>query len=203
MRSQGGSQVHAGHSIRLTIGPADVRLLFDARLRGQCACDFRFTDFGALVLGECDSRIMVGFQRGRHVFRQGETAAFLSDSRIRIEHERLHLHQWDLVASGSGPCGQCLADVILRVSDSGIGRIEVQGGYGGAVRPIQRVRHIVLFDEFPVAAGLRRLAKEYFIPFVNDDVRSTVNAGGTIVSCGESTGDIITELGENAFLILP
>lgn len=43
----------------------------------------------------------------------------------------------------------------------------------------------------------------YHIPFVNDDVRSTVNAGGTIVSCGESTGDIITELGENAFLILP
>ena len=88
MRSQGGSHIHAGHRIRLTIGPADVRLLFDARLRGHC----------------------------------------------------------------------------------------------GAVRPIQRVHYIVLFDEFPVAAGLRRLAKEYFIPFVNDDVCSTVNAGGTIVS---------------------
>ena len=94
-------------------------------------------------------------------------------------------------------------DPSSRISEPGIGRIEVQGGYGGAVRPIQRVHHIVLFDEFPVAAGLRRLAKEYFIPFVNDDVRSTVNAGGTIISCGESTGDIITELGENAFLILP
>ncbi|GDZ48576.1 hypothetical protein MCC01979_09620 [Bifidobacteriaceae bacterium MCC01979] len=81
--------------------------------------------------------------------------------------------------------------------------LEVQYGHCVAVRPIQRVHHIVLFDEFPVAAGLRRLAKEYFLPVVNDDVRSTVNAGGTIVSCGESTGNIITELGENAFLILP
>ena len=125
---------------------------------------------------------MVGFQRGRHVFRQGETAAFLRDSRTRIKRDRCHLDQRNLVASGSGPCGQCLADVILRVSESGIGRIEVQCGHCGAVRPIQRVRHVVLFDEFPVAAGLRRLAKEYFIPFVNDDVCSTVNAGGTIVS---------------------
>lgn len=114
----------------------------------------------------------------------------------------MHLYQWNLVASGSGPRGQCLADIIMRISEPGIGRIEIQCGHCGTVRPIQRVHHIVLFDEFPVAAGLRRLAKEYFIPFVNDDVCSTVNAGGTIISCGESAGDIITELGENAFLVL-
>ena len=41
--------IHAGHSIRLTIGPADVRLLFDARLRGQCACDFQFTNLVTLI----------------------------------------------------------------------------------------------------------------------------------------------------------
>lgn len=64
MRSQGGSHIHAGHRIRLTIGPADVRLLFDARLDGQCACDFQFTDFVPLILRECDSGIMVGFNVG-------------------------------------------------------------------------------------------------------------------------------------------
>ncbi|GDZ57216.1 hypothetical protein MCC01967_00720 [Bifidobacteriaceae bacterium MCC01967] len=91
----------------------------------------------------------------------------------------------------------------MRVSEPGIGRIEIQGGHCGAVCPIQRVHHIVLFDEFPVATGLRRLAEVYLVPFVNDDIRSTVNAGRAVISCGESTGDIITELGENAFLILP
>lgn len=45
----------------------------------------------------------------------------------------------------------------MRVPKSGIGRIEIQGGYGGAVRPIQRVHHVILFNEFPITAGLRRL----------------------------------------------
>lgn len=139
---------------------------------------------------------MVGAQCRAHVTYRQTARAF-----PLIPFERFH--KWNVVPTGSGPCGQCLADIIMRVPESGVGRIEIQCGHCGAVRPIQRVHHIVLFDEFPVAAGLRRLAKEYFLPVVNDDVRSTVNAGGTIVSCGESTGNIITELGENAFLILP
>ena len=49
VRGQRGSEIFAFHRVRLSVGPADVRLLFDARLRGQCACDFQFTNLVTLI----------------------------------------------------------------------------------------------------------------------------------------------------------
>lgn len=68
MRSQGGSQVHAGHRIRLSVGPADVRLLFGSLTHYQRSGDIPlFSTIITLVLSECYNRVMIGLQRGAYL----------------------------------------------------------------------------------------------------------------------------------------
>lgn len=68
MRSQGRSQIHTGHRIRLTVSPANIRLLFGSLTHYQRSGDIPlFSTIITLVLSECYNRVMIGLQRGAYL----------------------------------------------------------------------------------------------------------------------------------------